>query len=403
MMRAPFQDGDFPGPVKYGYLNVGRRRAGAGRAARPHRLLPVSAPDRLCGAGRGGVRRARRRAARPGRARRHRGDGGERAVGCRAAASGTGSRSSVPAWSGCCVARLLARIPGVQVTLVDVDADRAEVAAALGAGFALPADAPAGCDLVLHASATSEGLQLSLDLLGSRGHGRRAQLVRRQPRSGCRSAARSTPAGWLSAPARSARWPRPGAAAGRTAERLAFALDLLRDPAFDALITGESPFEELPEVMARSPTAPARPVPHHLLRRQVTPMFSVTVRDHMMIAHSFRGEVFGPAQRLHGATYVVDATFRRQALDADDIVVDIGRAAEELHAVVGELSYRNLDDEAASPASTPRPRRWPGWSPTGWRSGCTPAHSATARASCPASRSPCTSRTSRRASYERSL
>ena len=76
-------------------------------------------------------------------------------------------------------------------------------------------------------------------------------------------------------------------------------------------------------------------------------MFSVTVRDHMMIAHSFRGEVFGPAQRLHGATYVVDATFRREALDADNIVVDIGRAAEQLHAVVGELSYRNLDDEAA--------------------------------------------------------
>ena len=76
-------------------------------------------------------------------------------------------------------------------------------------------------------------------------------------------------------------------------------------------------------------------------------MFSVTVRDHMMIAHSFRGEVFGPAQRLHGATYVVDATFRRANLDADGIVVDIGRAAEELHAVVAELTYRNLDDEPA--------------------------------------------------------
>jgi 6-pyruvoyl-tetrahydropterin synthase len=76
-------------------------------------------------------------------------------------------------------------------------------------------------------------------------------------------------------------------------------------------------------------------------------MFTVTVRDHFMIAHSLRGEVFGPAQRLHGATYVVDATFRRAALDPDNIVVDIGRAAEELHAVVGELSYRNLDDDAA--------------------------------------------------------
>ena len=74
-------------------------------------------------------------------------------------------------------------------------------------------------------------------------------------------------------------------------------------------------------------------------------MFSVTIRDHMMIAHSLRGEVFGPAQRLHGATYVVDATFRSEALDADNIVVDIGRATEELHAVVSALSYRNLDDE----------------------------------------------------------
>jgi 6-pyruvoyl-tetrahydropterin synthase len=76
-------------------------------------------------------------------------------------------------------------------------------------------------------------------------------------------------------------------------------------------------------------------------------VFSVTVRDHMMIAHSLRGETFGPAQRLHGATYVIDATFRRADLDADGIVVDIGRAAEELHAVVLELTYRNLDDEPA--------------------------------------------------------
>ncbi len=74
-------------------------------------------------------------------------------------------------------------------------------------------------------------------------------------------------------------------------------------------------------------------------------MFSVTVRDHMMVAHSFRGDVFGPAQRLHGATYVVDATFRGRTLDDDGIVVDIGRAADALHDVLGELTYRNLDDE----------------------------------------------------------
>jgi 6-pyruvoyl-tetrahydropterin synthase len=73
-------------------------------------------------------------------------------------------------------------------------------------------------------------------------------------------------------------------------------------------------------------------------------VYSVTVRDHMMIAHSLRGEVFGPAQRLHGATYVVDVTFRRAELDADGIVVDIGRAADALREVMGELSYRNLDE-----------------------------------------------------------
>jgi 6-pyruvoyl-tetrahydropterin synthase len=81
-------------------------------------------------------------------------------------------------------------------------------------------------------------------------------------------------------------------------------------------------------------------------------MFSVTVRDHMMIAHSFRGEVFGPAQALHGATYVVDATFRRAELDADGIVVDIGRAIEALHAVLADLNYRNLDDVAGFAGTT---------------------------------------------------
>ena len=76
-------------------------------------------------------------------------------------------------------------------------------------------------------------------------------------------------------------------------------------------------------------------------------MFAVTVRDHVMIAHSFQGEVFGPAQRLHGATYVVDATFRGEALDADDILIDIGLATQELRAVLAELNYRNLDDDPA--------------------------------------------------------
>lgn len=76
-------------------------------------------------------------------------------------------------------------------------------------------------------------------------------------------------------------------------------------------------------------------------------MYSVTVRGHMMIAHSFRGEVFGAAQRLHGATYVVDVEFRRQELDRDGIVVDMGRAGQALNKVLDDLSYRNLDDEPA--------------------------------------------------------
>lgn len=73
-------------------------------------------------------------------------------------------------------------------------------------------------------------------------------------------------------------------------------------------------------------------------------MYCVTVRDHIMIAHSFKGDVFGPAQRLHGATYVVDAEFRRPDLDADGIVVDIGRAGEALKKVLADLNFRNLDD-----------------------------------------------------------
>lgn len=76
-------------------------------------------------------------------------------------------------------------------------------------------------------------------------------------------------------------------------------------------------------------------------------MYSVNVRDHFMIAHSFRGATFGPAQKLHGATYVVDATFRRRLLDDDGVVVDIGLAGEQLRALLSDLNFRNLDDEPA--------------------------------------------------------
>jgi threonine dehydrogenase-like Zn-dependent dehydrogenase len=151
---------------------------------------------------------------------------------------------------GCGVARLLARFPALEVTLVDVDASRAEVAAALGVRFARPDDAAGGRDLVFHTSATSAGLQRSLELLAPEGtvidlswygdedvrlelggafHERRLRI-------------RASQVGTM-APARGAR--------RTTADRLALALDLLRDPAFDVLVTGESRFDELPDVMAR--------------------------------------------------------------------------------------------------------------------------------------------------------
>jgi threonine dehydrogenase-like Zn-dependent dehydrogenase len=151
---------------------------------------------------------------------------------------------------GCCVARLLSRFPAAQVTLVDVDAERADVAAALGVDFALPDQAADGRDLVVHASATSAGLQRSLDLLAPEGtlielswYGdNEVQLSLGGAFHSRRLAIRASQVGSVS-PARAGRRTR--------ADRLALALDLLRDPAFDALITGQSRFEELPEVMRR--------------------------------------------------------------------------------------------------------------------------------------------------------
>ena len=124
-------------------------------------------------------------------------------------------------------------------------------------------------------------------------------------------------------------------------------MDLLRDPAYDVLLTGESRFDELPTVMPRLADGDLPALCHVGDLRGGDAVFSVTVRDHMMVAHSLRGEVFGPAQRLHGATFVVDATFREEALDDDGIVVDIGRATDALRAVVGA-------------AVLPQPRRRPG-------------------------------------------
>ena len=248
-MRAPFQEGDFPGPVKYGYLSVGAVEQGPpalrGRTVfclYPHQtayVVPSSAvsvvPEDVPPA----------RAVLAGTV--------ETAINALwDAAPLVGDRVTVvgAGMVGCCVARLLSRIPAVQVTLVDVDASRAGVAAALGADFALPSGAADGRDLVVHASATSAGLQLSLDLLAPEGtvvdlswYG---DAEVRLSLGGAfhvgRLGIRSSQVGTVS-PARNAR---------RTpADRMALALDLLRDPAFDALVTEQSRFQELPSVMSR--------------------------------------------------------------------------------------------------------------------------------------------------------
>jgi NADPH:quinone reductase-like Zn-dependent oxidoreductase len=248
-MRAPFQEGDFPGPVKYGYLNVGAVEQGPpelqGRKVfclYPHQtayVVPAGAvtvvPDDVPPA----------RAVLAGTV--------ETAVNALwDAAPLVGDRVAVvgAGMVGCCVARLLARFPAVEVTLVDVDASRAEVAGRLGAGFARPEDAAGGCDLVVHTSATSAGLQRSLDLLAPEGtvldlswYGdAEVRLSLGGAFHTGRLGLRASQVGTVS-PARSAR--------RTTADRLALALDLLRDPAFDVLITGESRFDELPGVMAR--------------------------------------------------------------------------------------------------------------------------------------------------------
>jgi 2-desacetyl-2-hydroxyethyl bacteriochlorophyllide A dehydrogenase len=248
-MRAPFQDGDFPAPVKYGYLNVGVVEHGPaqlrGRTVfclYPHQtayVVPaqsvVVVPD--------GVPPARAvLAGTVETAVNALWDAGP-LIGDRIAVVGAGM-------VGCCVARLIARFPGVRVTLVDVDPGRADVAAALGVEFAVPNDATGGRDLVVHTSATSSGLQCSLDLLAA--EGTVVELSWYGDAEVTLSLGGAFHSGRLAIRASQVGRVAPARRATRTmTDRLVLALDLLRDPAFDALLTGASPFDELPEVMAR--------------------------------------------------------------------------------------------------------------------------------------------------------
>ncbi|WP_217552104.1 zinc-binding alcohol dehydrogenase [Streptomyces sp. GbtcB6] len=249
VMRAPFQEGEFPGPVKYGYLSVGVVEQGPdgliGRTVfclYPHQtryVVPVSAvtvvPERVPPA----------RAVLAGTV--------ETAVNALwDAAPLVGDRIAVIGGGmvGCSVAALLARFPGLRLQLVDADPARAKTAEALGVDFAAPEEALGDCDLVVHASATEQGLTRALELLAPEGTAldlswygdRRIALPLGEAFHSRRLTVRSSQVGTVS----------PAARAGRTyADRLALALDLLADPALDALITGESAFEELPEVLPK--------------------------------------------------------------------------------------------------------------------------------------------------------
>ncbi|KUN03333.1 dehydrogenase [Streptomyces yokosukanensis] len=249
VMRAPFQEGDFPGPVKYGYLSVGTVEEGPaeliGRTVfclYPHQsryVVPVNAVTVVP----------------------------ERVPASRAVLAGTVETAVNALWDatpligdriavvgggmvGCSVAALLARFPGVRLQLVDADPARAKTAEALGVDFATPADALGDCDLVVHASASEAGLTRALQLLAPEGtvvelswYGdRRVALPLGEAFHSRRLTLRSSQVGTVS----------PAARPGRDyADRMALALDLLADPALDALITGESAFEQLPEVMPK--------------------------------------------------------------------------------------------------------------------------------------------------------
>ncbi len=248
-MRAPFQEGDFPGPVKYGYLNVGAVEEGPaelrGRTVfclYPHQTAYVVPAGAVFVVPEGVPASRAVLAGTVETAVNALWDAGP-LVGDRVAVVGAGM-------VGCCVARLLQQFPGSRVTLVDVDPTRSDVAAALGVDFALPEEAGGGLDLVVHTSATSAGLQRSLELLAPEGtvldlswYGEtEVRLSLGGAFHAGRLGIRSSQVGTIS-PARASR--------RTTADRLALALELLRDPAFDALLTGESPFDQLPDVMAR--------------------------------------------------------------------------------------------------------------------------------------------------------
>ena len=337
-MRCPFQAGDFPAPVKYGYASVGMVEDGPRALVGPARLLPPSASGSLCRAGGlrcgpvpDGVPDARAAlAANMETAVNALWDGAPR-VGDRIAVVGAGV-------VGCLVAALAARLPGARVELVDIDPARADIAAALGCDFALPGRRAGRGRSRVPRQRRARGAGDGAAARRLRGDGGGAELVRRPRGRGAAWARISTRAGSRSsssqvgavAPARRARWSRE--------RRLDLALALLADPVFDRLITGDMRLRRSAggDGAARR-GAGGRALPSRALSLRGTHMYSLAVSGHIMIAHSFVGEIFGPAQQLHGATYAVEMEVRRAELDGNGLVCDIGLAQDAARRDAGRV------------------------------------------------------------------
>ena len=347
-MRCPMQEGAFPFPVKYGYCATGVVEDGPAELVGRHGVLPASAPGFLQRCRLPPLRRCRttcRRAGplwpptwRP------------RSTPLWDSGAGAGDRIVVVGAGvvGLLVASLAARLPGAVVTAVDTDESRRPVVEALGAGFARPEHAPADADVVFHASATAPGLNTAIACagfeativemswygskpvqvdLGGAFHSRRLKLVSSQVGmvSPGRRAALDLP-------------PPPGggaAAARRTGARCAGGGgDRLRRCA---------PAPAADPCTGRARSCPSYPLPERLTHLE-TPMYAVEVRDRIMIAHSLPDPFFGPAQKMHGATFVVDVAFFRETLTKQNVVVDIGAALDVLNKTLKPLAYQNLDE-----------------------------------------------------------
>ena len=342
-MRAPFMGGSFPFPVKYGYATVGAVEAGpdalVGRNVfalyphqtqfdcRPRRVVPCR-PTLRC--------RARRLAANMETALNATWD----------AAPGPSGRIAVVGAGvvGALVGFLCAQIEGAEVTLVDIDPARAALARALGLKFATPATAPADCDFVFHASATADGLATALNIAADEAtiielswygaRHRRGAARRRVPQPPPEADLEPGRQGGAVAPGR----------VGRIASGSKRRSSSAAHPQLDVLLAPAIAFDDLPARLADILKPRSGVLCQLIAILERSAVFIVEVRDHIMIAHSFRGAVFGPAQALHGATFVVDAAFIADTLDANGIVVDIGRALDMLKEVLKPLNYKNLDD-----------------------------------------------------------